>query len=369
MEISYLDLKRIHEPLKEQFEQVYHNVMNSQWFIQGKYCQEFESAFAEYCGVGHCIGVGNGLDAIRIILQAMGIGEGDEVIVPANTFIATVLAVTYVGAKPVFVDADMETYNIDITKIEEKITSKTKAIIAVHLYGRIVDVERINTLKKKYGLKIIEDAAQGHGAMVGSKRAGALGDVAAFSFYPGKNLGALGDGGAIVTDIEELADKIRAIANYGSKEKYVHIYKGCNSRLDEMQAGFLKVKLPFLEKWNEDRRRIAQRYNTEIHNDKLQLPRWEGGKNHVFHIYPVLCEDREHLSAYLKEKGIGTNVHYPIPIYEQGAYKEFVSEKEKYPVTSQICAKEISIPLYPGLTEAEQNYIVECLNAYGKEGN
>lgn len=366
MKIPYLNLECIHEPLKEELDQVYRNVLGNQWFIQGKYCKEFEKDFADYCGAKHCIGVGNGLDAIRIILQAMDISEGDEVIVPANTFIATVLAITYVGAMPVFVDADLETYNIDLDKIEEKITSRTKAVIVVHLYGHVVDVERLNVLKRKYGIKIIEDAAQGHGAMLGSKRAGALGDAAAFSFYPGKNLGALGDGGAVVTSDEELADKVRAIANYGSKEKYVHIYKGCNSRLDELQAGFLKVKLPHLEDWNEERRRIARRYNEEIQNDKLKLPEWEGGKDHVFHIYPILCENREELVAYLNEKGIATNVHYPTPIYKQESYVEFEAEQNNYPVTSQICSQEVSIPLFPGLKEEEQAYIITCLNEYGR---
>lgn len=364
MKIPYLDLGRIHEPLKEQLKQVYYDVMDAQWFVQGNYCKQFEEAFAAYCGAKYCAGVGNGLDAIRIILQAMDIGEGDEVIVPANTFIATVLAVTYVGAKPVFVDADAETYNIDFNKIEEKITSKTKAIIVVHLYGRIAEVNKLDELKKKYKFKVIEDAAQGHGSILDGKRAGTLGDAAAFSFYPGKNLGALGDGGAVVTNDDELIDKVRAIANYGSKKKYVHLYKGCNSRLDELQAGFLNVKLSFLEEWNEERRMIAKRYSCKIRNDKLKLPQWEGGKNHVFHIYPILCEDRECLIDYLNEKGIATNVHYPIPIYEQEAYNELIVEKGSYPVTAKICSEEVSIPLYPGLTIDEQDYIIECLNAY-----
>ena len=364
MNIPYLDLKRIHEPLKEEFDQAYQDIMSNQWFIQGKYCRQFEEAFAEYCGAGYCIGVGNGLDAIRIILQAMGIGEGDEVIVPANTFIATVLAITYVGAKPVFVDADEETYNIDFSKIESRITDKTKAVIVVHLYGRAADVTKLAGLKQKYGFKVVEDAAQGHGAMLGNKRAGALSDAAAFSFYPGKNLGALGDGGAVVTSDSALADKVRAIANYGSKEKYVHLYKGCNSRLDEFQAAFLQVKLPHLEEWNEERRRIAGRYKEEIQNDKLTFPEWDGGKDHVFHIYPILCEDRESLITYLREKGIATNVHYPTPIYEQGAYRELEAQREQYPVTNRICAQEVSIPLYPGLTKEEQDYIIESLNRY-----
>lgn len=364
MKIPYLNLKSIHEPLQKEFDQVYSNVMDSQWFIHGKYCREFEKDYADYCGAKHCIGVGNGLDAIRIILQAMEIGMGDEVIVPANTFIATVLAVTYVGATPVFVDADPKTLNIDIDKVEEKITQRTKAIIIVHLYGHVVDVARLEGLKERYQLKIVEDAAQAHGGELANKKVGTLGDAAAFSFYPGKNLGALGDGGAVVTDDRKLAGQVRAIASYGSIEKYVHIYKGCNSRLDELQAGFLKAKLPYLDDWNEQRRTIARKYNSEIRNKGLRLPKWEGSRDHVFHIYPILCQDREKLVCYLKEKGIGSNVHYPIPIYMQNAYKEYLKDADSYPVTNRICSQEISIPLYPGLKEEEQDYIVDCLNRY-----
>lgn len=364
MKIPYLDLCRIHEPIRKQLDQVYQSVMDKQWFIQGSYCKQFEDAFAEYCGARHCIGVGNGLDAIRLILQAAGIGEGDEVLVPANTFIATVLAVTYVGATPVFVDADPETYNIDFSLIEKNITSRTKAVIVVHLYGHVVDAEKISELREKYSLLIIEDAAQAHGGISGGKRVGALGDVAAFSFYPGKNLGALGDGGAVVTDDDALADRVRAIANYGSKEKYVHLFKGCNSRLDELQAGFLSVKLHYLDLWNDERRVIASRYSREITNEKLTLPEWSGEKDHVFHIYPVLCETRERLIAYLNEKGIATNIHYPTPIYEQEAYQEFEAERDNYPVTSKICRQEVSIPLYPGLNREEQDWIITCLNNY-----
>ena len=268
------------------------------------------------------------------------------------------------GATPVFVDADMDTCNIDIDKIEEKITKKTKAIIGVHLYGRAVDFDRLQSLKDKYELYLVEDAAQGHGAVLEDRKTGNLGDAAAFSFYPGKNLGALGDGGAITTSNEELADRIRAIANYGSKQKYAHIYKGCNSRLDELQAAFLSVKLPYLDKWNEQRREIATKYNREVQNEKLTLPKWDGGKNHVFHVYPVLCDDQKRFVEYMKEKGIMTNIHYPTPICEQGAYSEFAKQAKEYPVTNYICAHEVSIPLYPGLSAAEQDYIVDCMNQY-----
>lgn len=363
MNIPYLDLGRIHGPIREELDRIYKEVMDRQWFIHGSYCAQFEQEFARYCGGRNCIGVGNGLDAIRLILQGMDIGAGDEVIVPANTFIATVLAITYVGATPVFVDADEHTYNIDLCKVEEKITFRTKAVIAVHLYGRVVDMLPLQKLKEKYGIKLIEDAAQGHGGMLGDKKTGVLGDAAAFSFYPGKNLGALGDGGAVVTNDDILADKIRALSNYGSKEKYVHVYKGCNSRLDELQAGFLCVKLPFLDEWNSERQKIAARYNQEIRNDKIKLPEWNGDNGHVFHIYPVLCEDREKLRLYLDKCGIATNVHYPTPIYKQGAYQELAGAGE-YPVTEQICSREVSIPLYPGLSVKEQDYIIDCLNSF-----
>ncbi|MDE6846798.1 MAG: DegT/DnrJ/EryC1/StrS family aminotransferase [Lachnospiraceae bacterium] len=364
MNIPYLDLNRIHEPIREELDQVYRDVMERQWFIHGTWCTRFEQEFAAYCGAGHCIGVGNGLDAIRLILQAMDIGTGDEVIVPANTFIATVLAVTYVGATPVFVDADENTYNIDLSKVEEKITSRTKAVIAVHLYGHVVDMAPLEELRRKYGFRLIEDAAQGHGGMLGDRRTGSLSDAAAFSFYPGKNLGALGDGGAVVTDDKELADRVRALSNYGSKEKYVHMYKGCNSRLDELQAGFLSIKLPLLDKWNEMRRQIASEYCRRIVSDSIQLPKWEGGNDHVFHIFPILCEKRDELAAYLKECGIGTNVHYPTPIYMQGAYQESAGLLGQYPVTEKICRQEVSIPLYPGLQEDEKDYIIKCLNEF-----
>ena len=362
--IPYLNLECIHEPIRKELDQIYQDVMESQWFIQGKYLNMFEEEFADYCGQKECIGVGNGLDAIRLILQAMGIGPGDEVIVPANTFIATVLAITYVGATPIMVDADLETYNIDLNLIEERITSRTKAIIVVHLYGHAVDTGKLETIKKKYKLRIIEAAAQAHGSMIGNRKAGALGDAAAFSFYPGKNLGALGDGGAVVTGDRELADHIRALSSYGAEKKYVHLYKGCNSRLDELQAGFLHVKLPYLDKWNEERRSIARKYQQEIHNKKIKLPQWSGNKDHVFHIYPILCKEREELIAYLKEKGIDTNVHYPTPIFMQKAYQELQRNAAQYPATTKICSQEVSIPLYPGLTKEEQDYIVNCLNQY-----
>lgn len=368
--IPYLNLKAIHEPIRKELDEVYQKVMDSSRYIMGSYLERFEHAFAEFCGAKYCIGVGNGLDALRIILQALGIGAGDEVIVCANTFIASVLAITYVGAEPVFIDAKQASYTMDTSQIEAKITSKTKAIMAVHIYGRTADMDKINEIAVKYKLKVIEDAAQAHGARFQGKRTGNLGDAAGFSFYPGKNLGALGDGGAVVTNDKELAEKMRAISNYGSREKYYHRYLGCNSRLDELQAGFLSVKLQHLEKWNKERIRIAAIYNEKIRNSRLVLPGEDSlyQERNVFHIYPILCETRDDFQKYLENNGIGTNVHYPIPIPKQEAYCRYKEIAREIPNTNQICAQEISIPLYPGLTEGEIEKIVEVINEYKGEG-
>ena len=365
MQISYLDLGAIHGKIQKELDEAYQQVMERQWFISGKADKSFEEEFAEYCGVAACVGVGNGLDAIRLILLAYEIGSGDEGIVPANTFSATALAVSYVGATPVFVDASFDTYTIDPEKIEEKITEKTKAIIAVHLYGRCADMEPICRLAERYSLKVIEDAAQAHGALLDGKKVGALGDAAAFSFYPGKNLGALGDAGAVVTNDMEIAGKVRAYGNYGSYEKYVHIYQGCNSRLDELQAAFLSVKLKYLDEWNEERRRIARKYTKGIRNNKVICPQMpQNDKEHVFHIYPVLVEERDAFTEFLKKHGIMTNVHYPIPITEQGAYTDRKGQIDNYPVTKRICAQEVSLPLYPEMTEEQIEWVISCVNSF-----
>lgn len=363
--IPYLDLRGIHEDIQEELDRAYHEVMERQWFIGGEADARFEEAFAAYCGANYCVGTGNGLDAIRLILLAYGIGAGDEVIVPANTFIATVLAITYVGATPVFVDADPDTYLIDTEKIEEKISEKTRAIIAVHLYGRVVDMQTVCELADRYSLKVIEDAAQAHGGKYCGKRVGRLGHAAAFSFYPGKNLGALGDAGAVVTDDIEIAEKVRAYSNYGSYEKYNHVYQGCNSRLDELQAAFLMVKLPYLDQWNKERRRIAELYVDRITNSKIRLPQMPLDRDgHVFHIYPVMVDNRQEFIAYLKENGVEVNIHYPTPIMEQRAYEAYRAVAAEYPVTNSICTKEVSIPLYPGLTEEQVEWIIACINQY-----
>lgn len=365
MNVPYLDLGKIHNEIQEELDEAYRQVTYCQQFIGATAYKKFEENFAIYCGANACVGCGNGLDAIRLILLAYGIGQGDEVIVPANTFIATALAVTYVGATPVFVDADMETYNIDINQIESKVTEKTKAIIVVHLYGRAVDITKIKSLAMKYGLKIIEDAAQAHGAAVGGVKVGNLGDAAAFSFYPGKNLGALGDGGAVVVNDKELAEKVRAYGNYGAYIKYSHIYQGCNSRLDDIQAAFLSVKLRYLDRWNEERRRIANVYQRMINNEKIKLPILpQSIEEHVFHIYPILVEDRGYFIDYMKEKDITVNVHYPIPIMEQKAYEQYNGQANLYPVTKRICDCEVSLPLYPGMTLEQIDWVIQCVNDF-----
>lgn len=362
--VPYFDLAQSHGLIKRELIEACEKVITQGWFIRGSEDAVFERRFAEYCGTKYCVGVGNGLDAIRLILQSMEIGKGDEVILPANTFIATALAVSETGAQPVIVDADIKTCNIDINRIEEKITDRTKAIIAVHLYGRAADMDKILQIAYQYNLKVIEDAAQAHGAIYKGRRIGSLGDAAAFSFYPGKNLGALGDGGAITTNNKETADKVRMIANYGSKEKYHHICKGCNSRLDELQAAFLNVKLKYLDKWNSERRKIASRYFHEINSEKvLLLSQTDEAEENVYHVFPVFCKDRIGLQEHLARAGIETNIHYPVPIFKQEVYKGLWNNKD-FPVTAKICREEVSIPLYQGMTEEQINKVIETLKLY-----
>lgn len=363
--ITYLDLGRIHDEIRSELDAAYARVMEREWFIQGEECKQFEAEFAAYCGAKACVGVGNGLEALLLILKAYGIGPGDEVIVPANTFIATALAVSYAGAAPIFVEPDEKSCNIAPELIENSITPRTKAIIAVHLYGQPADMRPIVKVAHKYGIKVIEDAAQAHGAKYYGERTGVLGDSAGFSFYPGKNLGALGDGGAVVTNDLELAAKVRALANYGSDYKYHHIYKGNNSRLDEMQAAFLRVKLRSLERWNQRRRVLAERYLTGLKNEKIVLPQVIAGAEAVWHIFAIHCEARDELAQYLKERGIETNCHYPIPPHLQEAYADLNISEGRFPVAERLAKTELSIPLYYGMTDEEADYIIMCLNRFG----
>mgnify|MGYP004625907461 CR=1 FL=1 len=365
MNIPFVSFQPMHSEIEEEMSEKFQEIYYRNCFIQGNELKAFEEEFAAYCGVKYCVGCGNGLDALFLILNAYGIGEGDEVIVPSNTFIATALAVSYTGATPILVDPRIEDYLINPQLIEEKITERTKAIIAVHLYGQIAAMDEINEIAKRYHLYVIEDAAQAHGAEYKGKKAGNLGDAAGFSFYPGKNLGALGDGGAITTNNEELAKKIRALGNYGSDYKYHHIYKGHNSRLDELQAAFLRIKLKNLDRWNQSRIEIAERYFSEIHNSKIFLTEVGAQKKHIFHIFPIRTENRDYFEEHLIQNGINTNKHYPIPIHKQMAYNnDRVIKQMKLPIAEIISKTELSIPMYYGLKEEEIKYIIEIINQY-----
>ena len=374
--IKFLDLEKVNNRFREEIDARIKSILDKGWYLQGEWNKTFEKHFAEYCGVKHCIGCANGLDALNLIIRAYGFGAGDEIIVPANTYIASILAISENGCTPVLVEPDINTYNINPDLIEEKITDKTKAILVVHLYGRAVEMEKIWALAKKYNLKIIEDSAQAHGACTSAplagaemRRVGSLGDASGFSFYPGKNLGCMGDGGCVTTNDDELAAKIRAIANYGSDRKYHHIYKGVNSRLDEIQAAILDVKLPYLDSDNARRREIAQYYCENIKNPKIITPlppsgtsTARGAEAHVWHIFPIRCEERDRLQKYLEENGIQTLIHYPTPPHKQGAYKEW--EKESYPISEEIHRTELSLPISPVLTDEEVKWVVEVINEW-----
>lgn len=366
MQIPYFDLKREQERYKNDIKSCLTRVVDSGWYIMGNEKANFEKRFASYCGVLHCVGVGSGLDALRLILQGyMNLGvisEGDEVILPSNTFIATALAVSECGLVPVLADCDENTYSLSASTVESKITGRTKAILVVHLYGQVTRIEELKELAEKHSLKLIEDAAQAHGAIYNGKRAGALGDAAAFSFYPIKNLGALGDGGAVTTNDSDLAEIVQMLGNYGSKEKYEHEYKGLNSRLDEIQAAILSYKLERLDAENEKRRGIALRYEAEINNPKIIKPLVNNIQSHVFHIYAIRTIERDKLKMHLLEKGISTQIHYPNVIHKQAAYREL--ESDRLPISEKLQDEVLSIPIYPSLKAEEVDYIINALNAW-----
>lgn len=364
MKIPFVSFLPMEKELNNEIRTAFDRVFARSWYIEGAEDEAFEKAFAEYCGAEYCIGVGNGLDALMLSLKALGIGEGDDVIVPSNTYIATALAVTYVGATPVFVEPDIRTFNINPGLIEAAITNKTKAIMPVHLYGQSCDMDPIIELASKYRLKVIEDCAQAHGATYKGRKVGTFGDASGFSFYPGKNLGALGDAGAVVTNNKELAEKVRALGNYGSDYKYHHIYKGNNSRLDELQAAFLAAKLPHLERMNRERRRIAHLYNAGINNPKVKTPYVMHDCVPVWHIYGVRCAERDRLEKHLNEKGIGTNKHYPIPMHLQECYKDLNIPRGALPIAEEISATELSIPMYYGMTDEEIRYVINAINEF-----
>lgn len=362
--IPFVSFRHVESELCGEIQNAFFRVYNRSWYVLGEENEQFEKEYSQFCGAKYCIGCGNGLDALTLILKAYNIGEGDEVILPSNTFIATALAVSRVGAKPVLVEPKLSDFTIDVDKIEKKITPYTKAIIAVHLYGQPADMNKICDIAKKYNLKVIEDAAQAHGALYHGKRVGGLGDAAAFSFYPGKNLGALGDAGCVTTNDEEVAQKVKALANYGSDYKYHHIYQGYNSRMDELQAAFLRVKLPYLDKMNDDRRKTADRYLKEINNPKIALPQKDDNSVHVWHIFAIRTHERKRLINFLCERGIQTGIHYPIAIHRQAAYRGTGIDEEKLPICEEISETELSIPMYYGMEKENIDFVIESLNDF-----
>ena len=364
MKIPFSSFLPMERDLEQDLRGAFDRVFRRSWYIGGAEDEAFEQAFADYCGARHCIGVGNGLDALMLALKALDIGAGDEVIVPSSTFIATALAVTYVGAKVVFVEPDIYTCNIDPARIEGAITEHTRAIMPVHLYGQACDMDPIMAIARSHGLKVVEDCAQAHGATYKGRRVGTFGDAAGFSFYPGKNLGALGDAGAVVTNDDALAERVRALGNYGSDYKYHHIYKGNNSRLDELQAAFLLAKLPHLDRMNAERRRIADRYISGMHNPRVELPCVRADCVPVWHIFAVRCDARDALEQYLEDCGIGTNKHYPIPMHLQECYRDLGFKRGDFPIAEAISATELSLPMYYGMTEGEIEYVIDAINAF-----
>jgi dTDP-4-amino-4,6-dideoxygalactose transaminase len=371
MEIPFLDLKAPYLELKAELDTAYQRVMESGYYILGQEVDHFEREFAEYCGTQYAVGVGNGLEALHLILRAMEIGAGDEVIVPANTYIATLLAASYAGATPILVEPYLQTHNIDPSKIEAAITSNTKAIIAVHLYGQPADIDSINLIAAKYGIKVIEDAAQAHGARYKGRRVGSLADAAGFSFYPGKNLGAFGDGGAITTNDKQLVDKIRLLRNYGSRIKYHNEVKGYNSRLDEIQAAFLRVKLTRLDEWNERRKQLAKYYLSELSVIKdLTIPYVPEWADPVWHLFVITHPQRDILKKYLLDVGINTLIHYPIPAHLSNAYREDSSintRTNNYLITELVSNQILSLPIGPHVRKEEITAIIENLSKFNHE--
>jgi dTDP-4-amino-4,6-dideoxygalactose transaminase len=366
MNIPFVDLKSQYDSIKEEIDSAISDVLLKSAFVGGPHVDSFEESFAGFCSVKHCIGVGNGTDALSIALRALGIGGNDEVITVANSFIATGEAITMAGARVVFVDINPMTYNIDVSKIEEKITPKTKAIIPVHLYGQPADMDPILNVAKKYGLYVVEDAAQAHGALYRGRPAGSIGHVACFSFYPGKNLGAYGDGGAVVTNDDSLAKRLRMIANHGRMDKYNHEMEGVNSRLDGLQAAILKVKLKHLPEWTDRRRKNAFQYNEYLKGTELVTPVEMDGVKAVYHLYVlrVKAELREGLQNYLKLKGISTGIHYPIALPNLKAYTYLNHREEEFPQATQVSKEILSLPMFPELTESQIEYVAGTIKEF-----
>lgn len=369
MAVSFLDIKASYLELKAEFDEAYQRVMNSGWYIMGAELEAFEQEFASFCEADYCAGVGSGLDALQFILQAWGIGSGDEVLVPTNTFIATWLAVSHCGAQPVPVEVLPNTYNMDPDRIEEAISPRCKAIMPVHLYGQTADMDAINEIAVRYGLRVIEDTAQAHGARYKGRRAGSLGHAAAFSFYPGKNLGAFGDGGAVVSNDRKLLDKIRSLRNYGSSLKYYHEEKGYNSRLDELQAAFLRVKLRRLDEWNHKRRRLADYYLQELAVAPYILPGVPDWAEPVWHLFVLRSPERERIMKFLQNRGIGTMIHYPTPSHLQIAYSDLKLSPGTFSLSEKIHQEVFSIPIWPQMSFEDAERVVATLQEAVLSGN
>ncbi len=365
MNIPFVDLRAQYESIKSEINAVIAAVISNSAFIGGSYVKSFEKAFADFCGVNNCIGVGNGTDALFLALKALNIGDGDEVITASNSFIATSEAITMTGARVVFVDIDPASYNIDVQKIEEKITKKTKAIIPVHLFGQPADMAPILEIARKYNLRVIEDAAQAHGAIYKKMPIGSIGDVACFSFYPGKNLGAYGDGGAVVTNDGNLALKIRMLANHGRIEKYNHEIEGYNSRLDALQAAILEVKLNYLPKWTEQRRKNAYLYNEYLQDTDLVTPTEIADIKAVYHLYVIRTKNRRKLQDYLRSRGISTGIHYPIALPNLRAYRYLGHDASEFPEATKASKEILSLPMYPELKETAIDYVAKCIKESG----
>lgn len=368
-DIPFLDLAAINNRYRFELETAFKRVLDSGWFILGRELENFETEFAAYCGTKHCIGVGNGLDALHLILRAMEIGSGDEVIVPSNTYIATWLAVSYAGATPVPVEPVVATFNIDSAGIEAAITPRTRAILAVHLYGQTADMDLINSVALKHGLCVIEDAAQAHGASFRGQRAGSLGNAAGFSFYPGKNLGALGDGGAVTTDDDGLAERVRVLRNYGSRVKYHNQVRGYNSRLDELQAAFLREKLKSLDLENAHRSQLARIYSDLLTGLDIVLPQVPHWADPVWHLYVIRSAQRDALQQHLQQHGIGTMIHYPIPPHRQGAYTDLNFSKNDFPISECIHEQVLSLPMGPHLNEQDVRTVCRVVASFGVKGS
>ncbi len=362
MKIPFLDIKSLNQQYREQLIDAATEVIDSGWYIRGEACQNFEEQFANYCNTSYAVGVGNGLDALTMILEALEIGVGDEVIVPANTYIASILCISAVGATPVLVEPDPATYNIDPSLIALHVTERTKAILVVHLYGRAAPMKQICAIAKQNDIRIVEDCAQAHGAEIEGRRVGSFGDAGAFSFYPGKNLGALGDGGAVVSDSKEIVDRVRMLGNYGSDKKYENIYKGRNSRLDELQAAFLGKKLVSLDVENSKRREVAKIYNDRLSKAVVKPFLPENSLEHVWHLYTIEVENRAKLIEHLQGNGIETLIHYPVAPHRQEAYREF--NCLSLPITERIHDEILSLPLSPLLSEEQVDCVCYHVNNY-----